>query len=295
MFVEPERARFIVVNHTRLRVWEWGDPAAPRVLFLHGGFDHGRMYDDLAPRLAALGHHATALDARGHGDSGPLTSGTTWNTQILDLALLTRELGTPVGIVSHSIGGGHALSLAAAFPELVRWVVNIDGLGPPEEAMADPDEPSIAMNEELERALRILRRPRREFDSLDAMADQRGKVNIRLPRKWLLHLAEHGSVEGPTGGRVWKSDPKFSVSLPSPFGYEQLLAQQRMVQCPVLVLTGDQPDTWTEINGAELAKRVANMANARHVLVPGTGHYVHIEDPDATMRAIESFLIDVGP
>jgi pimeloyl-ACP methyl ester carboxylesterase len=253
------------------------------------------MYDDLAPRVAALGFHATALDARGHGDSGRLTSGTTWQTQILDLALLTRELGAPIAIVAHSMGGGQALSLAAAFPELVRWVVNIDGLGPPEAVMVDPDDPASAMNDNLERALRILRRPRREFESLDAMADQRGRVNIRLPREWLLHLAEHGSVEGPNGGRVWKSDPLLTVDLPSPFGYEQLLAQHRLVQCPVLVLTGDQPDTWTEVNGAELEKRVANMPNARHVLVPGTGHYVHIEDPDATMRAIEAFVSDLGP
>jgi pimeloyl-ACP methyl ester carboxylesterase len=151
------------------------------------------------------------------------------------------------------------------------------------------------MSDQLERAVRILRRPKREFESLDAMADQRGKVNIRLPREWLLHLAEHGSTPGANGGRVWKSDPIFTVDLPSPFGYEQLLAQNRRVQCPVLVLTGDQPDTWTEIKGDELAKRVANMPKARHVLVPGTGHYVHIEDPDATERAIGEFLAEVGP
>ena len=61
----------------------------------------------------------------------------------------------------------------------------------------------------------------------------------------------------------------------------------------MLVLTGDQPDTWTEVNGVELAKRLANFADARHVLVRGTGHYVHIEDPDASMRAIEGFLEEV--
>jgi len=110
-----------------------------------------------------------------------------------------------------------------------------------------------------------------------------------------MHLAEHGSVEGPQGGRVWKSDPKFTIDLPSPFGYEQLLAQQRGVRCPVLVLTGDQPDAWTDVTDDELAKRVANFPDGRHVLVPGTGHYVHIEDSDATMRAIETFLADVGP
>jgi pimeloyl-ACP methyl ester carboxylesterase len=291
----PERALFVEVNRTRLRLWQWGDERDPAVLMLHGGFDHGRMFDELAPRVAALGYHVTAIDSRGHGDSGRLTSGTTWQTHILDLALLSRELCAPVGILAHSMGGGQALSLAGAFPELVRWVVNIDGLGPPEDVMADPEDPSAAMNENLERALRITRRPLREFDSLDAMAHQRGRVNVRLSPEWLLHLAEHGSVEGPNGGRVWKSDPKFTVNLPSPFGYEQLLAQHRQLQCPVLVVTGDQPDTWAEVNGDELAKRVANIPNARHHLVAGTGHYVHIEDPDATMRAVEAFLDEVGP
>jgi pimeloyl-ACP methyl ester carboxylesterase len=193
------------------------------------------------------------------------------------------------------MGGGQSLSLAGAFPELVRWIVNIDGLGPPVEVLVDPDDPSSAMNDNLERALRILRRAPREWESLDAMADQRGRVNVRLPRAWLLHLAEHGSRPGPTGGRVWKSDPIFTVDMPSPFGYEQLIAQHRLVACPVLVLTGDQPDTWNEVHGDELERRVENLLDARHVLVPGTGHYVHIEDADATMRAIEAFVDAVGP
>lgn len=292
---EPERALFVAVNKTKLRVWQWGDPSRPVVLFLHGGFDHGRMYDELAPRVAALGYHAVAVDARGHGDSGRLTSGTTWLTQVLDFALVARELGAPVGIVAHSMGGGQSLSLAGAFPELVRWVVNIDGLGPPADVMVDPDDPSSAMNDNLERALRIRRREPREWESLDAMADQRGAVNVRLPRPWLLHLAGHGSSAGPNGGRVWKSDPILTIDMPSPFGYEQLLAQHRLVRCPVLVLTGDQPDTWNEVHGEELERRLANFNDARHVLVPGTGHYVHIEDPDATMRAIEAFVAAVGP
>jgi pimeloyl-ACP methyl ester carboxylesterase len=292
---EPDRATFLAVNKTRLRVWQWGDPSQPVVLFLHGGFDHGRMFDELAPRVSALGYHSVAVDARGHGDSGRLTSGTTWLTQVLDFAMLARQLGAPVGIVAHSMGGGQALTLAGAFPDLVRWIVNIDGLGPSAEVMIDPDDPAAAMNENLERALRIVRRPPREWESLEAMADQRGRINVRLPREWLLHLAEHGSAPGPNGGRVWKSDPILTIDMPSPFGYEQLLAQHRLVSCPVLVLTGDEPDTWNEVHGDELQRRVANMTGARLVHVPGTGHYVHIEDPDSTMRAIEAFVGEVGP
>ena len=293
--VEPARADFVEVNRTRLRVWHWGDPRAPVVLFMHGGFDHGRMFDELAPRVAALGYHAVAVDARGHGDSGRLTSGITWLTQVLDFALLARELGAPVGVVAHSMGGGQALSLAGAFPELVRWIVNIDGLGPPAEVMVDVDNPAEAMNQYLERALRIRRRPPREWESLEAMADQRGRVNVRLSREWLLHLAEHGSAPGPNGGRVWKFDPILTIDLPSPFGYEQLLAQHRLVACPVLVLTGDETDTWNEVHGDELDRRIANMPNARVVHVRGTGHYVHIEDPDSTMRRDRSVRGRGGP
>src|SRR5438045_826680 len=115
----PDQTLFVDVNHTSLRVWAWGRADDPVVLFIHGGFDHGRMYDELAPRVAALGYRACAVDLRGHGDSGPLTSGITWMTLVLDLALLARELGPPVGVVGHSLGGGQSLSLAGAFPELV--------------------------------------------------------------------------------------------------------------------------------------------------------------------------------
>src|SRR3954466_7234601 len=104
----PDRARFVTVNKTSLRVWSWGRVGDAAVLFVHGGFDHGRMFDDLAPRVAGLGYRACAVDLRGHGDSGPLTSGSTWLTLNLDLALLTRELGAPAGIVGHSLGGGQS-------------------------------------------------------------------------------------------------------------------------------------------------------------------------------------------
>ena len=63
----------------------------------------------------------------------------------------------------------------------------------------------------------------------------------------------------------------------------------RRVRCPVLVLTGDQEDTWRELSDEELEQRVGWLG-AQHEVVPGTGHYVHIEDPDTTMQHIEAFV-----
>jgi pimeloyl-ACP methyl ester carboxylesterase len=291
---EPDRAELVDVNRTTLRLWCWGDPQAPPVLLLHGAYDHGRMFDDFAPRVAALGYHAIALDFRGHGDSGPLDSGFAWALLQIDLALLVRDvIGRAVGVIAHSFGGGQAIGLAGAFPELVRWLVVIDGLGPPRIAFTLPEDLRAAIRHDAARTDRILfDRHRREWPSVEAMAAYRRRQNLRLSPEWALHLARHGSRRGPDGGWVWKADPMFGLAVPSEFNVELLAEEHRRVRGAVLVITGTEHDTWRELTAEQEAERVGWL-RARHVTVPGTGHYVHLEDPQATMRAVRAFLAEV--
>jgi pimeloyl-ACP methyl ester carboxylesterase len=291
---EPDRAEFVEVDRTTVRLWCWGDAADPPVLLLHGAYDHGRMFDDLAPRVAELGYHAMALDFRGHGDSGPLDTGFAWSLLHLDLALLVRDvIGRPVGAIGHSFGGGQAIGLAGAFPELVRWLVVIDGLGPPPAALTLPDDIGAAIRATADRTDRILLGPpRRAWASLEEMAAHRRATNLRLSPEWALHLARHGSRPGPDGGRVWKADPMFGLGVPSEFSVELLAEEQRRVRCPVLVITGTEHDTWRDLTPEQEAERVGWL-RARHVRVPGTGHYVHLEDPGTTMRAVAEFVEEV--
>lgn len=291
---EPDRAELVDLGRTTLRLWCWGDPAAPPVLLLHGAYDHGRMFDGLAPRVAELGYHAVAVDLRGHGDSGPLDTGFAWTLLHLDLALLIRHLDAgPVGFIAHSFGGGQATGVAGAWPELVRWIVNIDGLGPPAVALVPPDDIPAEIRRSFDRTDRAVLAPRRPWASIEEMAERRGRNNPRLPPEWALHLARHGArpVEG---GFVWKADPMFGNGIPSEFNVEMLEAELRATRCPVLVLTGTEEDTWRELSDEEAAERVAWL-RARHEVVPGTGHYVHIEDPDSVMAHIRSFVREVGP
>lgn len=125
------------------------------------------------------------------------------------------------------------------------------------------------------------------------MAAYRKRNNPRLPDAWTLHLARHGA-RAVEGGWVWKADPMFGVGLPSEFDVAMLEAEMRRVRCPVLVLTGDQEDTWREVAGAELEERVGWLG-ARHEVIEGTGHYPHLEDPDTTLLHVEAFLAEVGP
>lgn len=292
---EPDRAEFVEVNRTRLRLWCWGDPRDPLVLLLHGAYDHGRMFDELAPRVAALGYHAIAIDFRGHGDSGPLDTGFAWSLLHIDLALLVRHLDAgPAGIVAHSFGGGQSIGLAGAFPELVRWLVIIDGLGPPPIALHPPDDVRAAVAAATARTDKVLLGERREAESVEELAERRGASNLRLSAEWALHFARHGARPGPNGGWVWKADPLFGVGVPSEFNVDLLAEEQRRVRCPALVITGTEHDTWRDLTPEEESERVG-WIGARHVVIPGTGHYVHLENADATMEALTAFVREVGP
>ena len=199
----------------------------------------------------------------------------------------------PVGVIAHSFGAGQAMGLAGAFPDLVRWLVVMDGLGPPPDALVPPDDIRAAIRANAARTDRILfGEHRREWPSIQEMAAYRRSQNPRLSPAWAEHLARHGSRRGPDGGFVWKADPMFGLGVPSEFNVELLAEEQRRPLCPVLVITGTEHDTWRDLTPEQEVERVGWL-RARHVTIPGTGHYLHLEDPERTMAAIRAFIHEV--
>jgi pimeloyl-ACP methyl ester carboxylesterase len=278
---EPDRAELVDLGRAVLRCWEWGAVDAPPVVLVHGAYDHGRMFDGLAPRLADAGFRAVAVDLRGHGDSSPLDTGFAWALMITDLALLVGHLGAgPVPFVAHSFGSGLTMGLAGARPDLVSALVSLDGLGPPAAALGAPSEGlREAVQREFDRADRDLLGAPRSFASVEELAARRLRATPRLGDGWALHLARHGTRPAPGGGWVWKADPRFAAAVPSDFDIDMFEVEMRLVRCPVLVLWGTEPDTWRDLTDEEAAER-ATWLGARIVPVPDAGHYVHIEQPD---------------
>jgi pimeloyl-ACP methyl ester carboxylesterase len=295
-FATPDRATFFDVNRTRLRAWCWGDPAAEPVVLVHGAYDHGRTWDGFAPRLAALGFHVVAIDVRGHGDSGRLSSGMAWNACTIDLCELARVLarrsGAPIGMIGHSMGGGQVLTAAATMPERFSWLVNLDGLGPPADGFVHDDIVEVTTRS-LDEIDKFCGRPQRPWVSRNLLVERRGAINVRLGRPFLEHLVEHGTIE-VEGGYLWKWDPLFRTGVPDGFSLELILAQYRHVVAPTLVLVSSEEDAWTEVHDEEAGRRVAMLAAGRLESVPGAGHYVHIEQPDFVLDRISGFLDDIG-
>jgi pimeloyl-ACP methyl ester carboxylesterase len=103
-----------------------GDGAA--FLLVHGLASNARLWDGVAPRLAAAGHRVAAVDLRGHGRSDKPDRGYDFATISEDLLALIAALGfvRPV-IVGQSWGAGVVLDFAVRHAGLTRGIVLVDG------------------------------------------------------------------------------------------------------------------------------------------------------------------------
>jgi lipase len=109
----------------QLHLHEWGDPAAPPLVCVHGISAHGARFRRLAEERLS-GFRVVAPDLRGHGRSG-------WEppwalAQMVDDVL---ETVAAAGIerapwIGHSYGGRVLLEIAALRPDLVERAVLLD-------------------------------------------------------------------------------------------------------------------------------------------------------------------------
>ena len=289
--VAPERRSFFTSDGVRLRVDEWGDPAAPPVVLLHGAFDHGRGFDLLAPHLARR-HRVLALTSRGHGDSG-WVDGYAWPSDVSDAVNLMRSLGRPAHLVGHSRGGGQATDAAVWAPESVRKLVNIDGFGPPPEGFSppgsvpDPRPTPVRFADYLDSRRAAVERSWRPYPSFDDLVERRRAQNPRLSREWLRYFLFHGA-RWTEGGWVWKTDPEFARGF-GPWRPEWIAPRWRRLRAPMLAVTGTEPDSW-RLPDAVVEERLAHVPLVERAEVADAGHFVHMERPRETAELLLGYL-----
>jgi len=138
-------SRHYISQRLRMHYVDWGNPDAPPLLLVHGGRDHCRNWDWVAQALRR-DWHIICPDLRGHGDSAWSPDGNyAMSSYIYDLdQLIHQQKLAPVTIVAHSLGGNICLRYAGIYPDKVRRLVAIEGLGPSPRAKAKRSNKSIA-------------------------------------------------------------------------------------------------------------------------------------------------------
>jgi pimeloyl-ACP methyl ester carboxylesterase len=278
-----------ISQRLRLNYVDWGNPDAPPLLLVHGGRDHARSWDWVAEELRH-DWHIIAPDLRGHGDSAWSPDGNyELSAFVYDLAQLIHQLNlAPVSIIAHSMGGNIATRYAGLYPENVRKMVNIEGLGPSPKVLAERDAIGIQkrFREWIEDKRNAAGRTPKRYPNIEAAYERMKAENSYLTDEQARHLTVHGISRNEDGSWSWKFDNYLNIWAIFDMPREDLFAIWQSITCPMLMMYG--ADSWA--SNPEKDGRAAHFASAKFVEYENAGHWLHHDQFDRFMADVRAFL-----
>lgn len=254
----------------------WGDPDAPLVVLLHGGGQTRHAWKGAGERLSALGYHAVAFDARGHGDSEWDSEGYDDDTMAEDLAIIVREMGGSRPILIGASMGGLVSLLAAGEQTIDAAALVLVDVAP------EIDHSGAA------RVQGFMRDTLAGFDSLQAVADSIAAYQPQRPRPERLDgLAKN--VRLRDGRYYWHWDPKIVEG----FAHAET-RQPRLTACaqsltiPTLLIRGALSDVLSR-SGAEAFLEACPTSEFGDV--ENAAHMVAGDQNDIFVDVVSDFLL----
>ncbi|MBZ0302286.1 MAG: alpha/beta hydrolase [Anaerolineae bacterium] len=281
-------SRWVTANGLRLHVQDWSGPGAPRLVLLHGLASSSRMFDLIAPNLAAH-FRVIAPDQRGHGLSDKPASGYDFETIARDLDALLDAVfpdPRPVALVGHSWGAYTTLYYAATRPDRLAQAVLLDG-GVRSIAGRYPDwetarigmAPPRYQDRSLEEIRQMIRtdwlgpifRPELEPLAL-SIFDSHNPQDVRA------HLSYENHMQIVRA--LWEMNPQEFFP---------------RVQCPTLLVAAVPPgQTVSPDDERMIADALSNIAHAEVCWMPDTVHDSPWHRPRELAAILKDFLIQAG-
>ena len=273
----------------RLHYVDWGNEGAPPMLLVHGGRDHCRNWDWVAEAFRDE-YHIIAPDLRGHGDSQWSMGGSyTMPEYAYDIAhLVDQKNMAPVTILSHSLGGMISLQYAGLYPDKVKSIIAIEGLGVSPLMMAKSAGKSI--NERLigwaDELRKVSGRTPRRYASLEDALKRMQDENPHLSEDQARHLTVHGANQNEDGTYSWKFDNYVRIFRPYGLSPEEIRHLWSRITCPTLLIRGTESWASDPIEDG----RFNSFQNANVASIDGAGHWAHHDRLDVFLDLVRSHL-----
>jgi lipase len=254
-----------------LHVHEWGDPASPPVVCLHGVNAHGRRFRRLAEDRLAAHFHVLSPDLRGHGlsDWDPPWTIATLAQDLLD-TLAARGIAR-ADWIGHSLGGRLILELGELAPDVIGRAVLLD--------------PAIQLLPHVSYDFAERERADLSFESPDEAIQARLDGGSLAPREFLEEEMVNHLIESRNGRWRFRYCQAAVVAL-----YSELAAappQPETLRAPALLLHSGEfglvREEQIEAYQAALGDRL------ELVQVPG-GHIVYWDAYQETADAVARYL-----
>jgi pimeloyl-ACP methyl ester carboxylesterase len=270
----PER-RLIDVDGAGIEILIWGRAGDPGVLLLHGNGASADWWSFLAPQLSASGYRVVAMSFSGMGGSGWRDSYQmdTFVGEILAI-LDATQLATPDCLpilAGHSFGGFPALMTAMTHAHRIKGLIMLDtGIEPPGEEWTGPPKRTA---------------PNKVYATLvDALARFRLAPPQPCDNHWALDHIARASLKPVEGGWTWKFDPFLWNS----FVFKRVSDVVKDLTVPTIVMRGAKSYLMEDrIWG--FMKSIMPAATG-YVTIPEAAHHVMLDQPLATLAAVEAAL-----
>lgn len=278
-----------VSQRLRLNYLDWGNPDAPVLILQHGGRDHARSWDWVARELRR-DWHVIAPDLRGHGDSAWSPDGAYMMPYFIhDLAQLIHQLDSEtVTLVAHSLGGAIALRYAGLYPEKVRRICAIEGLGwaPRPPAPQPADRIAERWRQWIQERRDLSGRAPRRYPSIQAALERMQAENKHLSADQARHLTVHGVSRNEDGSFSWKFDNYVRTSPPVDMPEGEVHALWGRIACPTLLCFGT--DSWAR--DPRLTGEAGHFRDVQVAAFENAGHWLHHDQLDLFMSRLRDFI-----
>ena len=245
---------------------EFGDTAATQPLVIaHGLYGSGRNWGVIAKRLSDTRRVITP-DMRNHGHS-PFQPTQSYEDMADDLAELITQIGGPVDLCGHSMGGKAAMVMALRHPDLLRRLIVAD-IAPV------PYTHSQSHHIAAMRAVDLEHLTRRS-----EAAEQLGQQGVEPA------LQSFFTQSLDVAGKRWRLNlDVLEAEMDKIIGFPDVSGQ---FAGPTLILTGADSN-YVRREDRDHIKSL--FPAARFAKLPGAGHWLHADKPRDFEAALRTYL-----
>jgi len=267
----------VKANGLNFHYLEWGDPANPTILMLHGVSQQAHSWDFVSLALSPT-YHVIAVDQRGHGDTDWASDGVySLDAMQADIDGVVDGLGiTDFNLMGHSMGGRNSFIWASRHPETLRSLTIVD---------TGPETQSRGSDR-----IRNFRELPNNLDSFQEFAERIKEYTGRTDEQ-VLGALKYSIRETPDGKWSWKWDPETKNRTRSGadpnWTIDKLWECVEAVDCPSLVVRGDHSDIFAE---ETLAKMGQVMTDCTTQTISNAGHLVQGDNPVDFIAAARDLL-----
>lgn len=270
----PQRSS-VDSNGAAIEVLAWGKIGDPGVLLLHGNGASADWWSFLAPTLAKAGYRVVAMSFSGMGgsdwrDGYQMHTFVTEILAVIEAAQLATPTNLPV-LAGHSFGGFPALMTAMKHHDKIGGLILLDtGIEPPGEEWTGPPKRTA---------------PNRVYATMtEALARFRLAPPQPCDNHWALDHIARTSLKQVEGGWTWKFDP----FLWNNFAFERVSDVVGGLKVPTIIMRGSC--SYLMADRIWSFMKSVLPANTGYVTIPQAAHHVMLDQPLATLAALEGAL-----